>query len=242
MRIATVLDNVHCKFCVPNSADLHLCCIVNSMRLLFFPPSLPPSLLPSLPPFLPPSQHFHPDGHIAPVRDLLGRLSVGTQTPPHINTHSSPSSLSPYPTPTPSPSQPAQSPLQLPTQSPHSTLTPQPLLQSTSPRPSQSSQTDPDFHVGHSFAYYSTMESPVVTENLIILHPSFPKPSFAREPPDGAERCIIRQEARWVCTVGNWTPPHVFLEMFLETPIPCPVHPDILVKLNWLVLDILTCV
>lgn len=149
--------------------------------------------------------HFHPDGHIAPVRDLLGRLSVGTQTPPHISTHSSPSSQSPNPTPTPSPSQPAQSPSQPPTQSPHPTLTPassQTLTHSTSPRlfltssPSQPPQTDPEVHAGYSLAHYSTAESLAPPENLIILHPSSPKPSFAREPPDGAERCIIRQEAK----------------------------------------------
>ena len=74
----------------------------------FFSSSPSPFFLSSLPPSLPPSQYQHPDGHVAPVRDLLGQMSVGTQTPPHgtaPHSHSSSPSRSPYPT---SPSQPAQ--------------------------------------------------------------------------------------------------------------------------------------
>ena len=46
---------------------------------------------------------------------------------------------------------------------------------------------------GH--ASTQSRESPGTPDNA-HHHPSSPKPSFAREPPDGAERCIIKQELK----------------------------------------------
>ncbi len=115
--------------------------------------TLPPSVPPFLPPSLPPSQHFHPDGHIAPVRDLFGHMTVGTQTPPRISTtHSSPSSSlspSPYPLPSsPSTTTPTTPQADL---DPHvSTLTPgtpdysQNSLHPPSPKPSFIAREPPD--------------------------------------------------------------------------------------------------
>ena len=148
-------------------------------------------------------QHYHPDGHVAPIRDLIGQLSVGMQTPPRISTsHSSPSSLSPSPYPTasspyPTPSSP------YPTPSSPSQVTPTLIFTQidylgTSPashckeRESPSNQNRERESPANQ---NRERESPGTPDySLNSLHPPSPKPSFAREPPDGAERCTIRQD------------------------------------------------
>lgn len=114
-------------------------------------------------------ESVHPDGHVAPVQDLLGSASVGTQTPPSLG---SGCGLAQTPSQSPSPFPPPPPPLP----SSPSTLT--------------SSHVNTTSDSTHSSIHgTSNRESPG-----LFQHPYSPKPSFAREPPDGAERCTIKVE------------------------------------------------
>ncbi|XP_064401747.1 uncharacterized protein LOC135347637 isoform X2 [Halichondria panicea] len=82
----------------------------------------------------------------------------------------------------------------------HHTL---PLSQSPYPTPHTASHHHNSEHSADPITGNQTLSqsrgSPA-TLDYIHHHPSSPKPSFAREPPDGAERCVIRQETRLYST------------------------------------------
>lgn len=94
----------------------------------------------------------HPDGHIAPVYELLGDRSHITVTTP-VSVHSSPSI----------------------------SLPPSPFCISDNEFVSSSSNS-------------LLRDSPIVTDSYSNSHQFSPKPAFAHEPPDGAERCTITQD------------------------------------------------
>ncbi|KAL5496222.1 hypothetical protein EMCRGX_G012463 [Ephydatia muelleri] len=121
----------------------------------------------------------HPDGHIAPVKDLLAS-TAGT---PNQSVLSGPGS-------------PAASPYwpHIASSHAHSEDPPHPhglLVQDGS----MSGQVGEGCTAGQAGDGFSS--DGVLPTN----HPHSPKPSFvAREPPDGAERCCIKQESRMLAT------------------------------------------